>query len=294
LNNFIKNLVIFFSLFNLIVLCIVFIIGFIQDYSLEKSTKDSNSVYMWGDSQAYQGVNVNKLSLALKREVYSLAQHGSGVYDLLVFSDKVPEGAMVLLQIPKGAQKRTIYLDRNDSGLNIFAFKSLWENNYSLFDLLYIARNNLFTIPKFNKFSGSWKHHEGLHDNLHKKLLFESYKQIPDYIFDRQNIILSSIRKLINKKCIILLFDIPFHPTLQEFEKKSELKLIFNSFEQKMIKEFNLPTDSITFNNDQNIFFDLTHFNVLGNNMLTDSLSSRLNKLKFNKYLKFKIGVNNN
>ena len=93
------------SLFTLIVLCIVFIIGFIQDYSLEKSTKDSNSVYMWGDSQAYQGVNVNKLSLALKREVYSLAQHGSGVYDLLVFSDKVPEGAMVLLQIPKGAQK---------------------------------------------------------------------------------------------------------------------------------------------------------------------------------------------
>ena len=61
-----------------------------------------------------------------------------------------------------------------------------------------------------------------------------------------------------------------------------------------MIKEFNLPTDSIMFSNDQNIFFDLTHFNVLGNYMLTDSLSSRLDKLKFNKYLKFKIGVNNN
>ena len=294
MRNFIKNLVIYFWLITSLILFVVYIVGFIQNHSLEKSTEDSNSVYMWGDSQAYQGVNVNKLSFALKREVYSLAQHGSGVYDLLVFSDKVPEGAMVLLQIPKGAQKRSISLDRNDSGLNIFAFKTLWENNYSLFDLFYIVRNNLFTIPKFNKFSGSWEYHEGLHDNLYKKLLFKSYNEIPDYIFDRQNIILTSIRNLINKKCIILLFEIPFHPTLQEFEEKSELKTVFDSFEQKMIKELNLPSDSIMFSNDQNIFFDLTHFNVSGNNMLTDSLSSRLNKLKFNKYLKFKIGVNNN
>tara|TARA_S200000501_G_C20853862_1_gene756917 strand:+ start:1554 stop:2366 length:813 start_codon:yes stop_codon:yes gene_type:complete len=269
---------------------IITTIGIIHSWSLGKSTISSKSIYMWGDSQLYQGVNVNKLSMITKREVFSLAQHGSGVYDLMVFSSHVPNGSTVLLQIPKGAQKRKLSLDRNDSGLSLFAFKVLWENNYSIPDLFYIFRKNIFSVPQFNKYSDSWAYHEKLQDNLHKKLMFESYKNIPSFIFDKQNIILAAINTLVSKNCKILMIEIPMHSMLDEMESKSELKGIHNSFSKEIIKELNLTlVDSVNLESEKNIFYDLTHFNIVGNKMLTDSLAVRLKNLESVKYIKFKL-----
>ena len=56
-----------------------------------------------------------------------------------------------------------------------------------------------------------------------------------------------------------------------------------------MIEELSLTNiDSIYLNNENNIFYDLTHLNALGNKMLTDSLGISLNKLKKINYVKFK------
>ena len=289
MKKFIENLFIYFFLIIILLSTIITVIGFIQSRSLGKSAISSKSIYMWGDSQLYQGVNVNKLSMITEREVFSFAQHGSGVYDLMVFVDQVPNGSTILLQIPKGAQKRKLSLDRNDSGLNLFAFKVLWDNNYSISDLFYIFRKNIFLLPRFNKYSDSWAYHDKLQDNLHKKLMFESYKNIPSYIFDKQNIILIGINVLLSKNCKILLIEIPMHSILNELEKKSKLKNVHDLFEKKIIKEFNLTlVDSISLINQKNIFYDLTHFNIIGNKMLTDSLAFRLNNLESVEYIKFK------
>ena len=289
MKKFIKNLIIFFSLTVAILAVIIISISFIQSRSLGQSTKNPNSIYIWGDSQLYQGVNVSQLSNITKKEVFSLAQHGSGVYDLMVFSNRVPKGSTVLMQIPKGAQKRALSLDRNDSGLNLFAFKILWKNNYSISDLFSIFRKNIFTYPKFNTYSDSWAYHEEIQDNAHKKLIFESYHNIPSLIFDKQNIILIAISTLLSKNCKILLIEIPFNSVLDELEKHSKLKNIYNIFQKRMIEELSLTNiDSIYLNNENNIFYDLTHLNVLGNKILTDSLAISLNNLKELEYIKFK------
>ncbi len=294
MKKFIHNLIIFFSLIFTFLAAIIISITIVQNRSLGQATKNPNSIYLWGDSQLYQGVNVSRLSNITNREVFSLAQHGSGVYDLMVFCNQVPKGSTVLMQIPKGAQKRELSLDRNDSGLNFFAFKVLRENNYSISDLFYIFRKNIFSYPKFNRYSDSWAYHEEIQDNLHKKLIFESYNKIPNFIFDRQNIILAAINTLVSKNCKILLIEIPFHSILDELEKKSKLKNIYNIFQNRLIEELSLTTiDSIYLSNKDNIFYDLTHLNALGNKMLTDSLGISLNKLKKINYVKFKKKINN-
>ena len=67
--------------------------------------------------------------------VFTAAQHGAGVYDFLVFTERVPKNAIVVVALSKLVQLRRLKKDRNRSGLSFWALKVLYSNNYSIEEL---------------------------------------------------------------------------------------------------------------------------------------------------------------
>ena len=74
--NFIKKL---FILFNIVLILVVVTFYGIDTYWNNKSPE--NSIFIWGDSQTQQGIDLEHLNKEIKETVYSAARHGAGMYD---------------------------------------------------------------------------------------------------------------------------------------------------------------------------------------------------------------------
>ena len=78
---------------------------FLANIYLNKTNAD-NSLYIWGDSQIYRGLDLEKLNKLTRKNIHSAAVHGAGIYDFLVFTEIVPHNSDVLLAISKPVQIR--------------------------------------------------------------------------------------------------------------------------------------------------------------------------------------------
>ncbi|NRA92477.1 MAG: hypothetical protein HRU26_07285, partial [Psychroserpens sp.] len=125
---------------GLIALYILIYLGY--NAYLNPAFDSEDAVFIWGDSQAYQGIDIPELANTLDKEVYSAANHGAGVYDFLVFTQQVPENSEVIVAISNLVQVRRKEKDYNRSGFSFWSMKSLYQNGYSL--------NELFSISKLN------------------------------------------------------------------------------------------------------------------------------------------------
>ena len=82
-----------FVLIVLIVLCFGIILKVQNNYfdSFKTTLRDSkNTLFIWGDSQTYQGLDLDVLKSNTDRAILSSAVHGAGVYDFLIFTELVP------------------------------------------------------------------------------------------------------------------------------------------------------------------------------------------------------------
>ena len=68
-------------------------------------------IYMWGDSQLYQGIDLSLFAKQTGKTIYSAAKHGAGVYDFLVFAQRVPKHAHVIISVSKLVQVRRKEMD---------------------------------------------------------------------------------------------------------------------------------------------------------------------------------------
>jgi hypothetical protein len=76
------------------------------DYYYSNDFYDKDSIYIWGDSLVYQGVDLNALSELANKNIYTSAHHRAGIYDFLVFTEQVKEGSTVIIFFPKLALLR--------------------------------------------------------------------------------------------------------------------------------------------------------------------------------------------
>ena len=245
-----------------------------------------NSIFIWGDSQLYRGLDFDLLGEKTGKEIASAAEHGSGTYDFLMFADKVPEHAKVIISISKTAQLRRISKDRNMSGISFKAMNELINKGYSFTDILRIVAKNPRPKELFNHENKLYQRGESSFTRS-DSLLFESiYNSIPGYAYMKQDIYLTALNKLLSKDCIILFLDFPYHSMLKAIEVRSEVKELTDSFSETILQELEInEPDTFEIGNIDSYMHDYTHLDELGARMVTKMVSSKIATLDKNCYL---------
>lgn len=232
---------------------------------------DSKAFYVWGDSQMYQGVDLQYLSAHTPYTFYSAALHGASLYDFLVFCETVPEKANVFIAISKPALLRKKESDRNWSAISPSGLSLLLKNNYSVGETFNIFIKN---IQPHQLFQTSNKFYDNSDKPTEKEAfsIFESvYNTKPTYFSDKKQLYVSGIKKLKEKHCKIIGVQFPIHDTLLKLEQKSVYSADIHGFIADVKKLFSTTT-TINIPQPPNVFYDYTHLNKRGAEYLSKQL----------------------
>ena len=267
---------IFFSIGILIFTIVLF-------YSLQiyynHPFSDKNAIFIWGDSQAYQGIDIEELSNITKKNVYSSAFHGAGVYDFLLFTERVSTNSVVIVSISKLVQIRRKEKDFNRSGLSFWALKQLYDNNYSIEEIIAIFKLNLKPKRNIFKTTNLYTYKDSMQIGQELSHFRSYYKTIPDFLHEKQNLYLLAIQNLINKNCKISFLEFPVYSDLKDLEKESPANQKIEELKNNMLLLFDdCQIDSIEINKDINIFEDLSHLNCVGAKDLSEKLGIKMGK----------------
>lgn len=257
------------------------IIYLVYYFSLDKfyNNKDQkNTIFIWGDSQAYQGIDINELRKNTNRRIYTAARHGAGVYDFLVFAEKVPVNSTVLVAISKPAQIRLKSSDRNRSPLSLIALNTLIKNNYNRSQIISIIKNNIgFPENLFLEKTFLYEYSENITLNQPIELFEKLYKETPTYLLDKQNIYIKGIKILKEKNCTINLISFPYSELLIEVEKNSPIKYHTDQFFKEVaVLTSQYPIDTLILDNKKQAMHDLTHLNNYGAKQVSLFISKNL------------------
>lgn len=246
---------------------------------LNGSYSNNEAVFIWGDSQAYQGIDIHELSNTLKKEVYTSAQHGAGVYDFLIFTEQVPEKSKIIVSISKLAQIRRKENDYNRSGLSIWALQKLYENNYSKKEIISIIKQNIPIRRNIRESTELYAYSDSMQIKLPLSLFESYYQKIPTFLEEKQNLYIIGIKNLIKKNCKIVFIEFPFHKELEIVEDLSPIKMKTNKFIYQIGSLFDeFEVKAIKLNKDKNIFADLSHLNSFGAKDLSKKLGENILK----------------
>ncbi len=242
--------------------------------------KNNNAIFIWGDSQTYQGVDLQVLGEKTNRKVFSYAKHGAGVYDFLVFSEKVPSYSVVVLGVSKLVQLRKKRNDRNKSGISIVALYNLYQNGYSMEELIKIMKENKYPSKIVSEKTNLYMYNEKIVLNCSIDVFKNIYSGgIPSYLSDKQALYKIGIRKLRDKGCSIIFVDFPYHIMVKEIEENSIVKDKTNELIKYIIKTSRqIEIDTLTFDTKIQIMHDLTHLNEIGAKLVSNRISEIIEK----------------
>ena len=275
MQKFIKK-TIFFSIGILIFTIVLF-------YSLQiyynHPFSDKNAIFVWGDSQTYQGIDIEELSNITKKNVYSSAFHGAGIYDFLLFTERVSTNSEVIVSISKLVQIRRKEKDFNRSGLSFWSLKQLYDNNYSKEEIIAIFKLNLKPKKNIFKTTNLYPYKDSM-EVVQDLAHFKSYYQnTPPFLNDKQSLYLIGVENLINKNCKISFLEFPFHQDLKNIEKQSPAYQKIEALKNDIAFLFSeFQTDTLDINKGKNIFKDLSHLNCKGAKDLSEKLGIKMSK----------------
>lgn len=270
-NFLIKSL--FFFIGIPIAICIVYI-GMDKYYN---DFNEQNAIFIWGDSQAYRGIDLDLLKANTGKNVYSAAQHGAGAYDFLVFAEKVPTNSVVIISPSKPSLIRKKDRDRNRSSLNLSSLFTLLKHNYKFSEVCIIAENNKKPNKIFSSSNEIYPYSDTLVLDEPIELIEEVYEEKPYYLNDKMEIIQEGIKILTKKNCSVNIVLFPFHHTLREIEIQSPIKAETDFFYTKLANDLEfLSTDTVYLDEAKPVMYDLTHLNKHGVDQTTKYIASRL------------------
>ena len=237
-----------------------------------------NSLFIWGDSQAYFGLDLNLIEDQTGFKVYSAAKKAASVYDLLYFSEMTTKKSSVIITISKPCLLRDYVKDRNESGLSFSAIYKLLENNYSKKEILRIIKNNLIFKRLYNNIELD-PQNNNVYITDEMRLRFKRYYNQDEAIVNSKlTIYFNAIRNLKEKQCKISFIQFPYHDDLCAIEEES----LHQNLNNDLLEGINLlfPDCSLVdihIDNSQHLMRDLTHLNALGARMVSSELCKYLN-----------------
>ncbi|NVO08504.1 MAG: hypothetical protein HXX16_00950 [Bacteroidales bacterium] len=267
MKNFLLKLFLFISIVTISILTFYF---YYEYRFREISYKESlNSIFIWGDSQAKAGFDLEKISKITGRNVYSAAKGGAGVYDFLVFTEIVPDNSVVVLSISQLAQLRG--RDKNTGGIPFKSIYQLVVNHFE--DLLPSIRNNLQPKELFTSSSALYPYRDTItfHEPISKfqEIYFTNGSQYQE----KQKLFTYGIKRLIDKRCKLVFVEFPFHPLLVDVIIKSPFNVGTKRFNKDILKLFpKSQYDTLNITTKKRMMYDLTHLNEFGAKLITDSI----------------------
>lgn len=262
---FLKNIAVFLTLG-----CVVIIPLFYWAYSLIVTPKADHALYIWGDSQMCQGLDMEYINAKSKYHVFSAAQHGAGVYDFLVFAQLIPKNSTVIISNSKPVIIRSKNRDKNISMINLPSIYKLIENNYSFKEVGDIILKNLRLRQLFFESYALFENKDSV-DNSRLSFLKKSYSAKPYYFNDKANLYKAGLQILKNKNCKIIALDFPFYPIVNKIEDQSPYKADLQKHDDSIL-EFFEKEKTLFINNNKNVFEDYTHLNQRGAIQVSEKL----------------------
>lgn len=258
-------------------------------YKMHETRLPEADVYAWGDSRMYWGLNTELLEELTGKKVVTTAQEGASVYDMLVFVDRVPANATCILGYSECVLFRQHESDYNRSGCNWNVLAQMgWNTNYTIKELYGIAKQNIWE-PKLIATEA-----HGYYENADTVCTPEPwegwYKMYTDTFsrFEAKSICYeTAIRKLLDKQCTVVLLDLPGYPEMERLAAEgSRNRQLAKDLTQHLCEEFALVQDTIEIESDSLLYYDLSHLNERGSELLAKELQNHLDKTN---YIRLKI-----
>lgn len=253
------------------------IIYFSYNAYLNNKFNDQNALFVWGDSQAYYGIDVKELSNTLEKKVYTSAIPGAGIYDFLLFTEQVPENSEVMVSVSKLVQIRRKENDFNRTGLSFWALKEMYKEDYSINEIFSIFKLNIKPKRNISEVSKLFAYSDSMEIGLPISHFEDYYREVPTFLEQKQELYLTGIKNLIKKNCKVSFLELPYHSKLVNIESKSLIKKETDEFKYKIGSLFsNFKMDTISLNHKKNVFKDLSHLNSVGAKDLSSKLATQM------------------
>lgn len=263
MKEFIKKTV-WFVLLLVVPMSAILVVCYFQKE--KKYSKDT--VYVWGDSQICQGLDLSLLSSGLSRQVLSAARHAGSVYDFLVSIEHIPEGSTCIIEFPEMAFFRRLGLDFNRTGLE---FRSLWSMVkmdtpvQECIRIFVLNRNHMFSCNSvfsskqtLYSFATELEYPQPL---SRFRAAFNSKTENSDWRIATYEY---GISRLIDKGCRIVFVQFPFENQVEQFAKKSENRMISEEVKKRIVDDLSITIDTIVLPDDSLQMYDLSHLNEVG------------------------------
>jgi hypothetical protein len=240
-----------------------------------------NSIFIWGDSQAYRGIDLQVLKKSTGKNIYTAAAEGQGVYNFLVFTEKIPNNSQVIVAESKLTQIRRKIIERSSSGISPRSLYKLYENNYSFSEIAAIIWKNRIPYKIFSQSTDLYPYSDSIVFLPNEPISFfeDHFRKVPPFIGDKQNILIYGLNRLKSKNCRVVFIQFPFHQILNKIEDCSPIKPKTEEFKDNVLSLFReYESDTLQLDNSINAMYDLTHLNELGAQKVSEFIGEKFNK----------------
>ncbi|MGI9318403.1 MAG: hypothetical protein ACR2QW_13825 [bacterium] len=256
-------------------------LAFVPTYMLLDTVQNSkdpqNSVFIWGDSQTFRGIDLAELGNLTGKQVYTAARHGASVYDFLRFSEAIPQNATAIVALSRTVQVRRKHRDQNLSGLSFRSLFALGQANFNLREILRIIKNNIKPKNLFATNTKLYENKKDVIDDKSIKVFQRIYSKVPHYLADKQWLYMQGINNLLKKNIEVTFVEFPFHPLLESIERGSVIKPLTDQFQDQVIRRFpDHNLNSVSLGTADNLMYDLTHLNSRGATLVARHLAENL------------------
>ena len=278
MRRFLTKILMAGAFFSSLIACVYFVLHFI---SMRLNTYDNDCVFVWGDSQMYQGLDVLLLSNKMGKQVLTSARHGSGMYDFLVSEKSIPNNPMCIMAFPECALLRPPMLDNNRTGFEFSSLQLLFQAGCPLDECLRIANLNRPNIC-YKAFGTNHGMHPYSDNVVHPEYLIRRFCSMftdeKEYFIWKAEAYQQCILRLFKKHSRIVLIQFPFEKQVEDCACNSINRHLTDSLKFELIDKYTMKYDTIVLHSDSLLMHDLTHLNEVGARMLTCRIADSLRK----------------
>ncbi len=246
-----------------------------------ESTRPTNPkcIYVWGDSQMAQGLDVRLLGKKLGIPVLTAAGHGTGVYDFLICVENIPDSSICIVSFPEAAFLRNPSLDFHRYGFELGCLETLFRSGCPLEECIRIAGLNKRKIDYrlFTNIEHEWTPYQ---DSLVGTEYFDDFRRMftekKAYFTWKTNSYLTGIQHLIEKHVRVILIRYPFAKQVEDIAANSINRHLSDSLKGMMIDKYRMRCDTIALQSDSLLMFDLSHLNEVGERLLTNAFGEAM------------------
>lgn len=284
MGKFLRQILVAVLLFTALILGVYFVLRYEKEKT--NSYHEENYIFVWGDSQMYQGLDVVLLKMILKKQILTSAGHGSGIYDFLVSEKNIPNNAMCILAFPECALLRRPLSDYNRTGFELSCLQSLYSAGCSLDECLRIANLNSDNIhyKAFRIGHIMYPYSEKIVYPEPLSGFCGMFSEEKDYFMWKAKSYEMGLQNLYDKHNQIILVQFPFEQQVEICARNSINRHLTDSLKFELIEKYALQHDSIVLHSDSLLMHDLSHMNEVGARLFTCEIADILCSDTVNNY----------